>query len=108
MDAFEFSELVKQQGQSGERFLEFLNVPTMSVGVYSLPAGGIDTQTPHTEDEIYYVVSGRSLIHVGGEDRPVEPGSVVFVAAHVDHRFHEITEDMTILVVFAPAYGSQA
>ena len=108
MDAFEFSELVRQQDQSGERYLEFLTVPTMSLGVYSLPAGGVDTQQPHTEDEIYYVVSGRSTISVDGEDRPVEPGSVVFVGAHVDHRFHTITEDMTILVVFAPARGSQA
>ena len=108
MDAFEFAELVKAQDQSGERYLEFLAVPTMSLGVYSLPAEGVDTQQPHTEDEIYYIVSGRSIISVDGEDKPVEPGSVVFVAAHVDHRFHTITEDMTILVVFAPARGSQA
>lgn len=108
MDAFEFSELVKQQDQSGQLYLEFLAVPTMSVGVYSLPAGAVDPQEPHTEDEIYYVVSGRSMISVDGEDRPVEPGSVVFVAAHVDHRFHTITEDLAILVVFAPARGSQA
>ncbi|MCH7800803.1 MAG: cupin domain-containing protein [Chloroflexi bacterium] len=108
MDAFEFSELVRQQDQSGERYLEFLTVPTMSLGVYSLPAGGVDTQQPHTEDEIYYIVSGRATISVDGEDRPVEPRSVVFVGAHVDHRFHTITEDMTILVVFAPARGSQA
>ena len=108
MDSFEFSEVVKQQDQSCERYLEFLTVPTMSLGVYSLPAGGVDTQQPHIEDEIYYIVSGRSTISVDGEDRPVEPGSVVFVGAHVDHRFHTITEDMTILVVFAPARGSQA
>ena len=108
MDAFEFSELVKQQEQSGERYLEFLSVPTMSLGVYSLPAGGVDTQQPHTEDEIYYIVSGRALISVDGEDTPVEPGSVVFVGAHVDHRFHTITEDTTILVAFASARGSQA
>ena len=108
MDAFEFSDLVREQGQSGERYLEFLVVPTMSLGVYSLPAGGVDTQQPHTEDEIYYIVSGQATISVDGEDRPVEPGSVVFVGAHVDHRFHSITEDMTILVVFAPARGSQA
>ena len=107
MDAFEFSELVNQQGQSGERYLEFLAVPAMSLGVYSLPAGGVDTQPP-TEDEIYYIVSGRCTMSVDGEDRPLEPGSVVFVAASVEHRFHTITEDMNILVVFAPALRSQA
>lgn len=108
MDAFEFSELVNQQGQSGERYLEFLAVPAMSLGVYSLPAGGVDTQQPHTEDEIYYIVSGRCAMSVDGEDRLLEPGSVVFVAARVEHRFHTITEDMNILVVFAPARRSQA
>jgi len=108
MDAYEFADLVKQQSESGERYLEFMSVPTMSLGVYSLSAGGVDTQQPHTEDEIYYIVSGRSMMTVGDEERPVEPGSVVFVAAHVEHRFHTITDDMTILVVFAPARRSQA
>jgi len=67
MDAFEFSELVNQQGQSGERYLEFLAVPAMSLGIYSLPAGGVDTQQPHTEDEIYYIVSGRCTMSVDGD-----------------------------------------
>ena len=80
----------------------------MSLGVYSLPAGGVDTQQPHTEDEIYYIVSGRCTMSVDGEDRLLEPGSVVFVAARVEHGFHTITEDMNILVVFAPARHSQA
>ncbi|HAL49343.1 MAG: cupin domain-containing protein [SAR202 cluster bacterium] len=108
MDAFEFGDLEQQRERSGERHLEFLNVPAMSTGVYALPAGGVDTQQPHTEDEVYYVVSGKGAIRVGEEDRPVGPGTVVFVARHVEHRFHSITEDMTIFVVFAPARASLA
>ena len=54
------------------------------------------------------VVSGRGVISVAGEDRPVGPGSVVFVGAKVEHNFHSITEDITIFVVFAPAQGSSA
>lgn len=108
MDAFEFSDLVTQQQESGERYLEFFTATTLSTGVYSLPAGGTDTQRPHTEDEIYYVVSGAATIDVDGEDRLVAPGSVVFVAAGVGHRFHTITEDITLLVIFAPARGSNA
>lgn len=83
----------------------------MSLGLYSLPAGGADPQQPHTEDEVYYVISGRAQIRVGAagaeEDRAVQPGSIVFVAANVPHRFHSIAEDLTILVFFAPAEGSQ-
>jgi mannose-6-phosphate isomerase-like protein (cupin superfamily) len=78
------------------------------MGVYRLPAGGVDPQSPHTEDEVYYVVNGKAQIRVGDEDRSVGPGSIVFVAAHVPHRFQTIAEDLTILVFFAPAEYSLA
>ena len=107
MDAYELRDLLEQQAATGRAYQEFLRVPSMSIGLYSLPAGGVDPQQPHTEDEVYYVVSGRGQIRVGDEDRPVGPGSIVFVAATVDHRFHTIEEDLTILVFFAPAEYSQ-
>jgi quercetin dioxygenase-like cupin family protein len=37
------------------------------------------------------------------EDREVSVGSVIFVAAEVEHRFHDITEELAVLVFFAPA-----
>ena len=70
---------------------------------HELPAGGVDPQQPHTEDEVYYVVGGRALLRVAGEDRAVGPGSLVFVAAGVEHRFHTIEEDLSVVVFFAPA-----
>jgi mannose-6-phosphate isomerase-like protein (cupin superfamily) len=73
-----------------------------------LAAGQDDPQQPHTEDEIYYVVRGRATIRVADEDRPVSPGSVVYVAATVPHTFHTIEEDLEILVIFAPAEGARA
>ncbi len=103
MDAFKISQLIIEQQNSGKSYLEFLRVPSLSVGLYGLPAGGVDSQQPHTEDEVYYVVEGRGFIRVGIEDRAVEPGTVVFVAANVEHRFHTISEDMKLLVFFAPA-----
>jgi mannose-6-phosphate isomerase-like protein (cupin superfamily) len=107
MDAFELGQLIEQQQQSDRSYLEFLRVPSLSVGVYALPAGAVDTQQPHTEDEVYYVASGRGQIRVHEEDRAVQAGSVVFVEAGVKHYFHNITEDLTILVFFAPAEYSQ-
>ena len=103
MDAFEISQLTVKQQHLGKLYLEFLRVPSLSAGLYSLPAGGVDTQKPHTEDEVYYIIEGHGYIRVGQEDRTVEPGTVVFVAAHVEHRFHTISEDLKILVFFAPA-----
>ena len=72
-----------------------------------LEAGGIDPQSPHTEDEVYYVIAGRAVVTVGAEDRPIEPGSVVFVPAREPHRFHDITERLELLVAFGPAEGSR-
>lgn len=103
MNAYELSQLLEQQAASGKPYHEFIRVPSLSMGVYHLPAGGIDPQQPHSEDEVYYVVSGRGQIFVGGENRPVSAGSVVFVAAEVEHRFHSIEDDLVIIVFFAPA-----
>jgi mannose-6-phosphate isomerase-like protein (cupin superfamily) len=75
----------------------------MSAGIYRLAAGEPDPQGPHQEDEIYVIVAGRATLRVGDEDRPVEPGSVLFVPAKAEHRFDRITEDLVTLVVFAPA-----
>ncbi|HSM54738.1 MAG TPA: cupin domain-containing protein [Candidatus Sulfomarinibacteraceae bacterium] len=103
MQAFELNDLIEAHGEQGELYLEFLRVPDLSMGLYRLPAGGEDPQNPHNEDEVYYVVEGRAKLNVDGEDRPVRPGSVVYVAAEVPHYFHSISEALTVLVFFAPA-----
>ncbi|MBI3659342.1 cupin domain-containing protein [Candidatus Acetothermia bacterium] len=108
MNAFELSQLIAERERSNKSYLEFLRVPSLSVGLYVLKAGQPDRQKPHTEDEVYYVLSGRASIRVGSEDRTVGPGSVVYVAANVEHRFHTITEELAVLVFFAPAEYSQA
>jgi quercetin dioxygenase-like cupin family protein len=96
MQAFELAELISQREVSNKLYLEFLKVPDLSMGLYMLPAGGTDPQSPHTEDEVYYVISGRAKILV-------QAGSVVYVAKNVAHHFHSIEEDLTVLVFFAPA-----
>ena len=108
MEAYELVHLMDQQNQSGQDYLEFLRVPALSAGLYMLAAGAVDMQEPHTEDEIYYVISGRGFIQVDQESRPVEAGSLIFVNANVEHRFHTITEDLRVLVIFAPAEYSAA
>jgi mannose-6-phosphate isomerase-like protein (cupin superfamily) len=103
MQAFELSQLISQQKDSNKLYLEFIKVPDLSMGLYVLLAGGIDPQSPHTEDEVYYVVSGRAKIKVANEDRAVEAGSIVYVGKNVEHRFHTIEQDLTVIVFFAPA-----
>jgi mannose-6-phosphate isomerase-like protein (cupin superfamily) len=103
---FQTFELLQQRIQLGKLYLEFLRVPAMSAGVYVLPAGGADPQKPHREDEMYYVVRGRARMRVGSEDQAVGEGSVIFVAANVEHRFYDIAEELIVLVFFAPAESS--
>src|SRR5512133_3466393 len=103
MQAYELSELISQRVAADKLYLEFLKVPDLSMGLYVLPVGGKDPQSPHTEDEVYYVVSGRAKIMVADEDRDVQAGSIVYVAKNVAHHFHSIEQDLTVLVFFAPA-----
>lgn len=107
MQAYSLANVIAAREQSGRLYHEFLRVPALSAGVYQLAAGAGDPQQPHTEDELYYIVAGRARIRVGEEDAPVEAGSLVFVAADVEHRFHSIAEDLTVLVFFAPAEYSR-
>jgi mannose-6-phosphate isomerase-like protein (cupin superfamily) len=91
------------RAQTGKLYKEFLRVPAMSAGLYVLPAGSTDPQQPHHEDEMYYVVRGRARFKAATEDREVSAGSVIFVAAEVEHRFYDVTEELAVLVMFAPA-----
>jgi len=106
MQAYELTQLISQRAAGNQPYLEFLKVPDLSMGLYVLLAGGTDPQSPHTEDEVYYVVSGKAQIRVADQDRAVQAGSVVYVAKNVEHRFHSIEEMLTVLVFFAPAEHS--
>jgi quercetin dioxygenase-like cupin family protein len=92
----------------GTHWTEQLRVPDLSVGTYSIPAGGFDGQVPHSEDEIYLVTAGYATLESGGARALVHPGSVIYVPAGEVHRFTEITEDLAVVVLFAPAEYSLA
>jgi quercetin dioxygenase-like cupin family protein len=103
METFDLSELLKQAGQHDRRYLEFLRKPSMSLGIYTLPAGASDGQSPHKQDEVYYVLRGKGKLRVENEVQPAVPGAILFVAAGAAHKFVEIEEELTLLVFFAPA-----
>jgi len=98
-------EIDHQRTENGKLYREFLRVPAMSAGLYVLPAGATDPQRPHHEDEMYYVLRGRARFQADQEDREVCAGSLLFVAAEVEHRFYDIAEELAVLVFFAPAEG---
>jgi mannose-6-phosphate isomerase-like protein (cupin superfamily) len=100
----QFADLLQRLGD--KRYHEFLRVPAMSAGVYVLSAGATDNQTPHQEDEIYYVVRGKAKMRLGGEQRSISQGDLIFVEKNLEHRFFDIVEELELLVIFAPAESS--
>ncbi len=99
-------EFVLPDGRQSN-YVEHLRVPDLSLGTYCIPADGVDGQQPHTEDEIYVVLRGAARLVADSGETPVGPGSVVFVPAGEAHRFTDVTEDLSVLVVFGPAEHSR-
>jgi mannose-6-phosphate isomerase-like protein (cupin superfamily) len=95
-------------GAEPNHWIVHLSSDDLSLGTYSIPAGGLDDQTPHTEDEIYVVRSGQATLVTTSGIVDVGPGSVVFVPAGERHKFTEISEDLALVVIFAPPYESRA
>jgi mannose-6-phosphate isomerase-like protein (cupin superfamily) len=107
VNVFDFSELL---ARSTERYLEFVRVSSFSVGIYVLDGGAKDPQKPHSEDEVYYVASGRAkmMINSDGDSSTFDvcPGTIIYVPAQVHHSFFDITERLALLVFFGPSAGS--
>jgi mannose-6-phosphate isomerase-like protein (cupin superfamily) len=104
---FAIAELLQQRTGTNKPYLEFLRVPAFSVGIYVLDEGARDTQSPHAQDEVYYVVSGqaRMMVEEAGTTKRVDvsPGTIIFVSAGARHSFYNIMERLEMLVFFAPA-----
>ena len=99
--SFDLEQLLAAQRQSAEPWLEFLRVPSLRAGLYVLAPGAWDHQSPHEEDEIYYVVAGRATFEAGLDQRDAVPGAIIYVPAHQAHRFTNIREELRVLVFFA-------
>src|SRR5204862_6642128 len=102
MDTFELGQLFRDR-PAGHNYFELIRVPAMSAGLSVLQPGEPDKQEPHREDELYYVVGGRATIRVGTEDKPIAPGTAIFVPAGVEHHFHSITARLQGLVNVVPS-----
>ena len=101
--SFEMAELAARQAAGGRAYLPFFENRTLRMGLYVLPAGAKDDQSPHEQDEVYVINEGRAVLQVDGADQPVAKGSIVFVRARAAHHFHSIEEDLSVLVFFSTA-----
>lgn len=99
--AFDIDDVRSQRAEHGRPWQEFIRVPDLYVGLYEIPVGAEDKQSPHDADEVYHVLAGKATFVVGGDRMEVSPGSVLYVAEDTAHRFVDITEDLSLLVFFA-------
>jgi mannose-6-phosphate isomerase-like protein (cupin superfamily) len=107
-EAFDLARLVEKCEARETPYLEFLRVPQLSCGIYSLAAGAKDAQSAHDEDEVYVVLAGRATLVVDGEESALKTGSIVYVPAEVVHEFIDIEEDLSLLVFFGSGGTSGA
>lgn len=99
--AFTLDDLIIHRKKNVHPYLEFLDVSTLNMGLYVLPAGGKDPQSPHEQDEVYVIEEGKAILDVEGKDHQVSKGSIVFVKARAQHHFHSIEEELKVLVFFS-------
>ena len=105
---FQLSELMEEIDRNAVNFRELLQTPSMSCAIYHLPAGSKDMQTPHDEDELYFVVEGRGRLRVNGAEHPIVKNTMMYVRASCDHAFFDIEEDLTVLAFFGSAVNRVA
>lgn len=102
---FQVEDLMAKVAGNQAKLHEFIRVPTMSSAVYRLPVGCKDMQSPHLEDEIYFVVEGKATLRIDDVDQQVRPGSILYVRANTQHSFFNIEEDLTVLAFFGALPG---
>ncbi len=103
MQIFQLDQLSSESATLDQQYHEFLRARDLSMGLYRLKRGQNDPQSPHNQDEIYFVTQGKARMQVSGEIQDVSAGSIVYVPANADHKFVDILEDIETLVFFAPA-----
>ena len=99
---FSIPDIVAAQRARDDDWDEFVRTDLLSAGVYRLEVGASDEQTPHTEDEIYYVIAGKAKLWVEGVTLDAGRGDALLVPTNADHRFIDIEEELELLVFFAP------
>ncbi len=105
MDRLTISNALQSLKAEQDPFKELFSHGSLSVEIYK--PQDVDSQEPHSQDEVYVVASGSGFF-VNGESRDkFEQGEVLFVPAGVVHRFEDFTEDFSTWVIFYGPEGGE-
>ena len=86
-------------------FVELFSHGSLSVEFYQPES--IDTQEPHSRDEIYVIASGSGIFFLEGKTQAFETGEVIFVPAGSEHRFQTFSKDFSTWVFFFGPEGGE-
>ena len=92
-------------GPAGEHSVNVLQRGSLRL-LLSLPVTP-NRQAPHAQDELYVIMQGRGVLFHDGKRDTFEPGDVMFVAAGIERRFEDFTEDPAVWVVFYGPPGGE-
>jgi mannose-6-phosphate isomerase-like protein (cupin superfamily) len=92
-------------GPQREQVVNVFEHGSLVVKLYA--PSGQDQQTPHSRDEIYVVARGVGEFVFGGERQAFSPHDVLFVAAGVEHRFENFSDDFAVWVFFYGPEGGE-
>jgi len=86
-------------------FIQVMGHGSMIVEIYR--PDKVDLQTPHLQDELYVIISGKGDFLNDDKRSAFGPGDVLFVPAGVEHRFENFTDDFATWVIFYGPEGGE-
>lgn len=97
---FDINNSINKIKKSNTYFHTFINKLSLAAGVLILKPGEEDTQEPHENDEIYYIISGDGFLKIKDKDYKVEKDKVFFVAKNIEHYFYGNKKELKVLYFF--------
>jgi len=77
---------------------------TLDVWLAGTPAVSPTQLSSHERDEVYVVLRGSGVLFHDGQRDAFQAGDLMYVAAGIEHRFEDFSEDLEVWVVF---YGEE-
>lgn len=99
------NEALAQLSKIQSPFKTFFEHGTLTVEVYKPEK--VDLQQPHSRDEVYIIISGSGEFLNHGKRTTVREGDFLFVAAGIEHRFENFTDDFATWVIFYGPEGGE-
>ena len=93
--------LISKMALDNSGFLNFFDLQHLQVGILRLKPGELDTQEPHSLDEIYLVLEGDGFIEIGKKAYTLKKDLFIFVPAEVKHRFYGNTKEILVIYFFS-------